>query len=98
MNIHQRAETVILEASITNAAGAATSPGTSTTITVTDPDGVVVVGGTGLLIQDMTEDSTGEFHHDYNPAADATLGIYTVRVTAVHSSRTTIQDDIFRLT
>jgi uncharacterized protein YfaS (alpha-2-macroglobulin family) len=90
--IFQRNETVICSITVKTAAGVLTDPITSVTITITNPAGTAIVTSAN-----MTKDSTGTYHYDYNPVVDAALGNYDVHYIATDGSRITIQDDNFSL-
>jgi uncharacterized protein YfaS (alpha-2-macroglobulin family) len=88
----QRAETVICTITIKTAAGVLTDPATSIKIDIVNPIGVSAVTATA-----MTKDSTGNYHYDYSPTADAVLGPYRIKYTATDGTRVTIQADSFTL-
>ena len=88
----QRTETINLRATIRDADGDLTDPGTSTKVVVTGPDGTVVVVSTS-----MAKQSTGVYQHPYTPSATAVFGAYHVRVTAIDNAQTTIEDGEFFL-
>lgn len=87
-----RTETIIMELEIKDENDAYADPATSTKVTVTDPDGTVVVNDTS-----MSKDAVGRYHHDYTPGADAVLGWYRIKYVATDGGRVTIQDDGFTL-
>ena len=92
MDTFQRGETVICSLQVKNSAGTLVNPDTSTKVTITDPNGSAVVGGTA-----MTNDSTGNYHYDYTSGGAATLGVYSAKFEAIDSGRTTIAVDRFRV-
>ncbi len=90
---YERTETVILSLDIkTNPGEILTDPGTLPTVTVTAPDGVVVVTPVN-----MTKIAVGQYTHDYTPAAAAVLGWYRTHYIMVDAGRTIIDDDGFEL-
>lgn len=88
----QRTETVVCEAEVRDLAGALADPSTSMKITVTDPDGTVVVNDLS-----MTKDSTGQYHYDYTPGSSTVLGWHLVHYVATDGGRVTVEDDGFTL-
>ena len=93
--IYQRGTTIRLKATIKDADGALMDPGTSIQVSVTDPAGATALAGTA-----MTKSSTGVYYYDWQTSADATKGLYKQKVTAVDSSKTSIEvdDSAFELT
>ena len=92
MSSFQRTETINLRATIRDADDDLTDPGTSTKVIITAPDGTIAVASTS-----MTKQSTGVYQYPYTPGASAVLGVYHMRVTAVDSAQTTIEDGEFFL-
>lgn len=64
-------------------------PSTSTTITIYKPDGTVAVNA-----QDMTRDSLGNYHYDFNRGANP-AGNYRVVYTATNGTRFSTVEDNF---
>lgn len=85
-----KGETAIISVEIRNGVGVLTTPAVSTTVKITDPSGTVVVNNVA-----MSNDGAGLFHYDYAVGANATLGLYRVRITATDTSRVSIEDSTF---
>ncbi len=85
-------ETVIIDCDVTNVSDAAADPATSIVVRIKDPAGTLVITDVA-----MTKDDTGDYHYDYNPAADAPMGRYNYEIVAISSTRTTITADTFDL-
>jgi len=81
-------DTVRIQATIRDYDGTLTSPDTTTRITITGPTGTVEVAGT----TDMTEASTGVYYYLWQSAVDDVEGIYRVKITAVHSTYTSLAE------
>ena len=91
----QRAEAIICEIEVRDEDGVLVDPATTMTVTITDPDGTVVVGSPSP--QAMSQDSTGVYHYDYTPGPSTVLGWYLVHYVATDGARVTIEDDGFTL-
>ena len=90
----QAGETVICSVTITNSVtGALTNPGTSMTITITDPARVTKVVDT----QAMVNDSVGKYHYDYTSSVNAPAGVYVVNYVATDGGRVSKQRDQFSI-
>ncbi len=89
---YQQGETVVIDGDSTNRAGAATSPDTSMTITITDPAATDQVTAAA-----MTSDGTGDFHYDYNLAAAAVLGVWTYEIVSTNAGNVTIEPGRFNV-
>ena len=85
-------ETVICAIEIRDDAGNYKDPATSTTITIINPAGTVVVNNAA-----MTKDAVGKYHYDYNSGATALGGTYTTQYTATDGTRITIETETFEL-
>ena len=85
-------ETVVCSVEVRTSAGVLTSPATSMTITIVDPGEVAIATNAA-----MTEDSTGNYHYDYNSASTAASGVYRVTYKATDGTRITMQKDTFEL-
>ena len=68
--------------------GVLTDPSTSTKITITDSQKNIKVNN-----QDMTKDSTGKYHYDWDTSSLSLTGIYAVFYKATHQSRVSIDKD-----
>ena len=88
----QRGETIVIKGTIKDSDKVLTTPATSTKITITDSEGVVVVEPTNV-----TFDSIGIWKYLYDPDDAAPAGAYHVRVTAEDGTRTSITDSDFFL-
>lgn len=91
LTVFQRTETIVCSLNIQDG-GVDADPDTSIKITLTDPDGTVVVNGIA-----MDKDNTGDYHHDYTPEVSAELGVYEVKYVAIDGDRTSIIRDYFNL-
>ena len=80
--VFQRPETVPLHISTRSMAGSYLTP-ISVKITVTDPDGGIVVNDQVMALDTEYTPSTGHYVYYYRPAVDAVLGWYKVSVTIV---------------
>lgn len=86
--VYQTTETITLEATITDSAGAAVDP-TTVVISVMKPDGTLDVDGVA-----MTKDSVGSYHYDYTIPSD--VGTYKSQVKATGAtSKVTVEPDTF---
>lgn len=93
MATFQSTETVVIKGTIKDEGAVLVTPATSTTITITDPDGTEVVEA-----QAVTFDTVGTFRYLYTPAASPVLGAYHVRIVATDSgARVSITDAEFFL-
>ena len=92
MQVFQQGETVSHSVTVKNASGPKFDPDTSIRISVTDSAGTAVVTNV-----DMIKDAMGEYHYDYNLPTNAALGVWRVTETVVHSGRTTIIRELFRV-
>ena len=81
-------ETVICSIEVKNESGVLVDPATSMKITITDNRNGVEVND-----QNMTKDSTGMYHYDWNSSVNAPVGIYKIIYTAVDGTRTSIAHD-----
>jgi len=88
----ERGETVVLSIEVRDEDDALTSPATSMTVAITDPDGIVVQVATAMT---NTGGVTGLYHYDYLLGAAITLGIYEAEFKATDGSRVTIERDQF---
>ena len=92
MQVFQQGETVSHSVTVKNASGQKFDPDTSIRISVTDSAGTAVITDV-----DMIKDAVGEYHYDYDLPANAVLGVWRVTETVVHSGRTTIVREFFRV-
>lgn len=92
MATFQQTETVVCSLAVTDQDDVARDPATSMKIYIQDPNGTNVVDG-----EAMTKDSTGNYHYDYTPDADTTLGQYEVEYVATNGTRVSAQQDSFVL-
>lgn len=87
-DVYQTGETVTITATITDTAGAAADPST-TTISIEKPDGTLDVTDTA-----MTQSVSGSYYYDY--ATPSGVGLYRAQVKATGSGgRITIKPDRF---
>lgn len=93
MSTFQVEETITIKGTIKDDDGELTTPATSTKITITDPDGTVVVNDLAV-----TFNSVGTWQYLYTPGATAISGAYFVRVVAKDGARVSIKDSQFFLT
>ncbi len=104
MKTFQIGETVVcyLECKL---AGTLTTPDTTKTIDLIDPDGdAVVIDSTTLTAVAMSEDDTGKISYDfetsgitYRNADNTAAGVYRARFKTVHGGKTTWKDSSFKL-
>ena len=93
MATFQDVETIVIKGTIKDESAVLITPATSTKITITDPNGTVVVNDLAV-----TFDATGTFRYLYTPAADPVLGAYHVRIKSIDSGpRVSITDSQFFL-
>ena len=92
MQVFQQGETVPHAVTVQNTSGMKFDPDTSIRISITDSTGTAVITDV-----DMIKDAVGEYHYDYNLPANAVLGTWKVQDTIVHSGRTTIVRELFRV-
>lgn len=74
---------VLIEADTVDVDDALTTPGTSITITIYDPNGAAIVSGAA-----MTTGSTGKHTYTYQTVTSKRKGRYTVECTCVHTGTT----------
>ena len=104
MKTFQIGETVVCYLE-TKLAGTLTTPDTTKTIDVIDPEGTAVVEGvTTLTAVAMNEDAAGQLSYDlasgditYRNAVDTAAGVYRCRYKTVHGGKTTWKDASFKL-
>lgn len=87
---HIAGETVICSIKIQDEGGEPKNPATGVKITIINPTGDTVVDEA-----DMSEDTVGEYHYDYNSPATANRGSYAVKYTAIDGTRITIAKTSF---
>ncbi len=88
--VYQQGETVRLTATITDSAGAAANP-TTTTISIEKPDGTLAVTDTAMTYSG----TVGSYYYDY--LIPASEGVYTVKVKATGAAgRISIEPDSFK--
>ena len=90
--IFQPGETVILQVTVRDLDGVLVTLAVLPTIRLEDP-------ATGVKLEDvdMTPDSAGVYHTDYDLLANAKVGTWNAEVTAVNGTRVTIQGFTFRV-
>ncbi len=94
MATFQDTETIVIKGTIKDEGGVLVTPATSTSCTITDPAGTVVVDDSAVIF-----DAVGTFRFLYTPAADPILGAYHVRIIATDTGpRLSITDSEFFLT
>lgn len=92
MAMFQRGETIICSLTVRDSDGDLYDPDASVKITITDGRGIAQVN-----LVDMTNDSVGQYHYDFNSAAAHHAGRYRIRCRCVDCGRTTIVDLWFEL-
>ena len=86
-------ETIICSVEIRSDAGTLVDPATSVKIMI---DRIKPNFANVVVATDMTKDSTGKYHYDYQTAT-AIAGEYEVTYTATDGTRITIEKDSFTL-
>ena len=80
--------TASMNDTVTDSDGDLADPATSMKITITDNR-----NGQEVTDEDMTKDSTGQYHYDWNTEASTLLGTYYITYKAVDGSRVSIAKD-----
>ena len=94
MATFQSVETIVIKGTIKDESAVLVTPATSTKITITDPDGTLVVNDVAV-----TFDATGTFRYLYTSAASPVIGAYHVRIVGIDAGpRVSITDGQFFLT
>ncbi len=94
MATFQSVETIVIKGTIKDEGGVLVTPTTSTKVTITDPNGTVVVNDSAV-----TFDAVGTFRYLYTPAASPVIGAYHVRIVGIDAGpRVSITDSQFFLT